>query len=601
MLRPVLIVSFAISSLLAGAARTRAETGKYPQHCRADEIPKQNSEFVWDENQMVVIAPVPGRDEVGPSKMEWCTKIAPIQDECPARKSDVAAKVTRAFQGGHWDSDEWLLRNLCQFPDDRGFQEQAGYVIQQWVNLNGQTKDEAIESLVRRADDEKWKQGVEAGCSKLPRPDEEASPEEVEMAAAERVVVGCRAGVSTSDVGWYVDRTDQPPSELARLFDIRTCFLSGLSGPLDPANKDEWLKIGFCGADVRALDRAKLEKETAGMTTPLQTVALEAYSNARATLADLEQAAKAKVASDPEYKKLLYEVPGAAWDGWVKDYQRHKAAVDSTLKFEKDLFGPRKSGYENCWRDVEPGFAKFVKAGKFKTKEEFTEGVTGPIGFVLLDALGACYAVTAPSSVGALLLDLAGTAPAWRGPRAAVRVAMSRALGDIKADRVRFPVEYRQFGHKQPNLIRQAALGSDKSRIPRSGSMYKQVTNGLVVKGLAPLKGNDEQIVLTFQSESWAEDVRDCRDTKRIWKIEDDGRVVYYRECRKPVRKRVTATPSPARLYKWSAEGIKPNALVILMSEPTLGHGDHQRGGYPLEVYTDKTKKKLVNMYGFPL
>ena len=545
---------------------------------------------------MVVVEPDPGREKVGPVKPTWCDLVESDPGEEPSK---VASRIGRALQSSaqHWFSSsniQMLLEDFCAFPDDPGFQKQAGYMLQLWVNVTGQTKEDAITSMKARADAEAWDSALSKSCDELRAPDE-ASPEEEELVRARRTLFCSPRGVYylsrypvSKDYEWYIDRTDQPPSELDRVTYALSCVPA--SGDW---TKNDWIQIGQCAGDVQRLSREKVVADTAKMSAPFKAIALESYSTAKAVFADLERSAKSSIDSDVDYRKLLVDAPKAAWDAWVKTYKKHKAAMDATFAFEKKLFSSRKSAVEGCWGGVEPNFATFVKAQKFKTKAAFMESMRDPVGYVLVNAVGACYAVSSPAQVGGVLLDINDNKQSrvWRGPRSAVRHAMTDVLNEIKADRTRFPVSLRTGG--PPNLI----LREASSRLPSRSSDFTEAASG-VVKSTA--KGAEEMLRVIFKTDTWTEATVSCRDTKQIQYIRD-GRVIYRRACKNTGQAKRTFTPKTTMFYGWSAKGLRPNAFVKMLVPPGSEYGKAGRQGYPVEVYTNKGQKKLVTMYGFPL
>lgn len=100
------------------------------------------------------------------------------------------------------------------------------------------------------------------------------------------------------------------------------------------------LAIGLCGNDVRALNLDKINQETKSLPNAFQVRAREAYAEAKASFADLERWAKPKVDGDPDYKRLLYDVPIAGWKDWEAAYQKHKKGMDAAFTFEDRFFGP---------------------------------------------------------------------------------------------------------------------------------------------------------------------------------------------------------------------------------------------------------------------
>ncbi|MDH3729344.1 MAG: hypothetical protein OER77_17575, partial [Myxococcales bacterium] len=561
---------------------------------------KANREFIWQKEHMWVVEPSPGYDKVPALNLSWCKGVTPQRNQ---DKASVSWRISRtvkvtAQRGYSAETTSRLLYDFCEYPDDPGFQTQAGYAVQLWVNQTGQSKDEAIQSMVARMNIDKWNKDLKKGCDKF-QISEEASLEEEEMATARLALFGCgnlpfylfRQEFSKTYV-WYIDQTHTPPSELDRLTYALQCLPLGNR----EWNKRDWLTVGMCSHDIRALDPAKLVKETAGMGTPFRSIALESYAKAKAILGELERSVKKEVGTDRDYQKLLYDAPNAAWRNWVRRYKKHKKAIDATFAFEKDVFGPSQTAYATCSKTLEPGMRKFVKAGKFKTKEAFLEAMQGPIGSVLVNALGACYAVTSPANVGDLLLKINDNSRVWRGPRAAVRHAMIDVLNDIKNDRDRFPVTFTHFPTYSTNLIRWQAYKSNRSRIPSSGG-YGEIASG-VVKTFK--KEADQLLRATFKTASWTEQSYRCVETNRVDFIED-GIVHYGRKCTKAGEVTKSFTPQTTILFDWAAKGIKPNAFVVMKVPVGTQHLPQPRRGHPIEVYTNAEKKKLLNMYGFAL
>ncbi|MEM9731123.1 MAG: hypothetical protein AAF997_21295, partial [Myxococcota bacterium] len=540
-----------------------------------------------------------GYPVVAPFKPTWCSQASTTGAAKSKATSRVGRTLTAAARSGLTpERTASLLNDLCEHPEDPEFQALAASAVQLWVNRTGQTKDAAVDSMVARIDPGSWDTSVQQGCRDLVV-DEEPTFAEAQTARARSVLFGCRnppfyvsQGKVSPEYEWFVDRTDAPPTELDRLTIALQCLPRGTH----EWRKDDWTAVGLCGADVRALDAAKLERETADMNAAFRAIAAESYAKAKALLAELERSASTKTASDRDYKALLETVPKNAWAEWVTAYKKHKRAMDATFAFEEALLGPRKSAVEGCWGRIEPGMVKFVKSSRFKSKDAFMKGVEGPIGYVLLNALGACYAVTSPSSVGALYLQLNERTRPWRGPRAAVRFAMIDELNRIKSDRDQFPIDFAAFQANSKNFVRIRATSPERTKIPSTGGWFNARTSG-IVKTVG--KAQNELVPATFKSTSWTEDKYHCVATDKISHVQD-GRLYYRRTCKKVGRVKRTKTPAPTTFYDWSARGIRPNAFVIMAVEAGSEY-EKQRRGFPIEVYQNKEQSRLLNMYGFAL
>jgi len=523
----------------------------------------------------VVIEPAPGREVVGELDLSFCEGLERWDED----KSRVGGRIHRAISSAQkrgWHNQAPLINGLCTYSDDPKFQEQLRYFVQLAVNQSGLSKQGAIESLVARANSDKWKADKEKGCNSI-KPPEEASKRDEAETRARRAAVGCSeiAG-NESEWRWYVDRTADVQNELDRLYLLMTCLPNDIYSAdlMTEFNAGQLTTIGLCGADVRALDPGKVDQATAGMTMPLQVMARERVARARATFDNLERAAKSKLDSDPDYKRLLIDAPQAAWKKWEADYQKHKKAMDATFKFEDQVFGPSRKAYASCPSALEPGVQAYVKANKIRSHADFVNAMSQPIGYALLTALGTCYKVANFTAVGRLMLRTIEKSRLWRGPRVAVRYAMSDAAKQIRADRTRFPVG--------PGFFRDGVSPLERGdygreRISDMPEDLGTTTPG-IVKTVKKHPKNKTLIVATFQAED---------------RITSSNR-------------KIRIPPRPTYFYAPMAKGIKPGAFARF---GTPGGSENQPGpeqnrtssrpGWPIEVYKTKQKKTLVNIYGF--
>lgn len=598
-----LFVLGAFAAVLLVAGSQNASANEYP-NCmkeKVDSVKKRNAEYQASQSDMTMVAPAPGRAKVGPVKINFCSRIPPVGDrDCPQDKRRVLGVMSRSVGGAehsgfHNRRIGQALGGACDFPTDPGFEEQLGYAVQLWVNNTGQSPEDALESMILRADDDKWRAGVEAGCGKL-TVDEEASPADVAKNAAIREAVGCNTR-HLGDLSWDIDTGEQPSSELFRLAYVLQCVRPYDMG-FDVNNKQQWVKVGVCGQDVRALDLAKVNAETAEMPPPLQAAARENVAAAKARFADLEKVVRAKADSDPDYKRLLFDAPKAGWDSWVAQYREYKKPMDDTYAFEAGLFGPRLDAITYCYKPLEAGVKEFFKKSKFKTRDQVVAAMKGPIGYTLMNALGACYAVVGPWDAGVAFLNATNESRVWRGPRSAAGYAMTDAAAEIRANRPRFPIEPQWvYPDLQNPIVREARRG-ERTKVPNGGN-YPDLAEG-VVKVAKKWPKQKDAMKVDFKTDSWMEKVVMCRDTKQIDRIEN-GKVFYRKTCQSKGNQKKQFTPKSTLLWLWSTAGIKPNAFVVMEVPPGSEYGGGLRWGYPIEVYTNKKKTKLISMYGFKL
>ena len=245
----------------------------------------------------IVIEPAPGREVVGELDLSFCKGIKPYYHDKSKARARLKSSVESAQKWGFQDKASALMADLCAHSDDPGFREQLRYVVQLVVNQTGRSTGGAIESLVARADAGQWRIKKERGCAALEEreePEDHTGLDNV-IYLAKLTAVGCTRGrMSVSRLAGYVERAGDSASELARLQNARNCVPKGPCPPDRASECDPRALIGKCGPLVRALDRAKLDKETAKMTVPLQVMARENLAKAKAVLSDLERSAGGK-------------------------------------------------------------------------------------------------------------------------------------------------------------------------------------------------------------------------------------------------------------------------------------------------------------------
>ncbi|NNE20417.1 MAG: hypothetical protein HKN10_18275, partial [Myxococcales bacterium] len=366
--------------------------------------------------------------------------------------------------------------------------------------------------------------------------------------------------------------------------------------PKDEYTKNEWTAIGRCGNDVRLLDVAKIDEETKQLPDALRIAAREQVAYARLFYAHLEQSAKPTVDKDPDYKRLLYDVPQAAWKKWEADAKKYQKELDAALKFEDQFFGPSTKAYEGCYEALRPHVQRYVKASKVKSFQGFVDAMSEPIGYVLASSFGSCMAVTDGWAVGAVLLNQIKGSRVWRGPRVAVGFAMLEELNRILEDRTRFPVLPSWVGKEPRNLLVVDATDPPRTKIARSGTYLVGETQG-VVKAAKKTR-EKTNLVVDFKAETWMQPTSTCKSTGEIYKITSYGEVIYKQNCRFTGMRKRSFTPARTGFVAKTAMGIRPNSFIRFVHEAGAPPGQ-VRYGWPMEVYKTKKKKVLTNVFGF--
>lgn len=538
--------------------------------------------------ELKVVEPWPNRDKVGPMKPTWCAGVKPTTE--PAHR--VAGRISRTLRSGVDPSKlPMLFKDFCAYADHPGFQKQLAYLVQFWINTRALSRADALKSLTLRADRENFLAAHERSCEQLGKPGPEASADERAAIEGRRAFFGCGPAV---DVEWHFDREPEPARQIDRLYFAERC-LNRTHMRMRP---DAYVWIGICGHDVEALDRKKMEQETVAMSAPFKLIALESYAASKAKMASAEGLVKDKVASDPDYKKVLYDVPKQAWSDWVKGYSTSKADYEAAWGVERALFAPRKSlvqaSLEGCENDLRPRLAKHIKRAKAKTMDGFYAAVsTGP-NPVLLDALAKCTAIDGSPFVANQLRRLRMRLQDARGPRMAVRNAMRQAIQEIRADRPKFPIGTSELGRAKDYGPVGGWTGPYEDARPPDD--YEEGGVGIVKS----VKKTETGVLVEFRTEVQKIHAMNCRDTDRISWIDANGRVRYHQDCVGAGMRTIRETPKPVVLPRDAASGVRPGAYLKASAEFSA-HGAKSRPGYPIEVYKSMKMKPLVNAYGFGL
>ena len=115
-----------------------------------------------------------------------------------------------------------------------------------------------------------------------------------------------------------------------------------------------------------------------------------------------------------------------------------------------------------------------------------------------------------------------------------------------------------------------------------------------VIAAVAPAK--DDMVKVTFKKETWVEDLFNCKETNRIDRIGDDGKIIYREICHPAGTKKHELKEEPVLVEKRFAGALKAGRFLEM--RVTEG-GD--RVAMPLGVYATKDKKQLTGYLGFVL
>lgn len=512
------------------------ESGKAPPWCKGYEKSSSDSNLGWVKSYME-------REGWSWKTLEYMSKAA-----CDKTDSDRQAKVA-----------EWAGDFKKEFAaTDKDFVEMMTYSIMP-NDQKGKLEDEQ--------------------CDPYKEKDPEASAEAKVQKAAEAWLFGCDNNVDGEVLYWF----DKPEvTQLQRAALVSRCVQG------DPAKEKEIKgEFAMCLMDMKQLDRGKFDKELAGMQVNFfgKVSAVFNFNIQKANSQILLKRYAEKGKKDEEWQRL-FEAPEKGWKDWYANYQANKAAYDALKDFDKKAAKGSKKALGSCGDSLRKLWFEHVKQAKKVKNLEAAQAVgTDAVGYPLMVAMMKCDAATERYLEVAAAQDLfMQRAKESRGPRYASYEATLAVLNEIRNDREKFPLE---------------RMYPDPPRMGHSTwyKAYEQTFNKIDYdRGTGQIKSikkKGDKVKVEFKTVKWKEEeAYDCRDTRKIYRIAEDGRIEYEQKCKyKVVGKSSTleAVEIPADF----ADGLKPGLMVDLMINTKKG-----RVAIPKGVYKDVDKKKFIGTFG---
>ena len=307
----------------------------------------------------------------------------------------------------------------------------------------------------------------------------------------------------------------------------------------------------------------------------------------------LEAALGARAAKDPDLKRLLFDAPEGAWKQWEADYATWKPALDAAIAYEDLLFGNSKKAMKGCSPALRNSWRKYVAARKPTTPEAAALVASEPIGYVLAVASAACDDREGNWWTAGQAYTRLERARSQRGPRIAGYWAVFDALVDIRADKQSFVFAMGDFpsGVQSPYL---STMGSEWGRHENIGDADPEVGE---INSVKPTK---DGTLITFKTVKVTYDKRECQDTKRLWGFGAHGDAIFHQSCKVVGKTTATISPESMLVPTEAADGLAAGQLGSF-NITRAARGSTQRRGFPLEVWSDKSKKRLVVCNGTPL
>jgi hypothetical protein len=512
------------------------ETGKAPPWCKGYERSSSDSNLSWVKSYME-------REGWSGKTMEYVAKAS-----CDKTDGERQAKVA-----------EWAGAFKAEFhATDKDFVEMMTFQIMPQEQKS-------------KLEDEQ--------CAGFKEKDPEASLEQVTQTKAQAWLLGCDNRVEEETL-YYFDRPQI--AEWMRAAILSMCIQG------DP-NKDKESRgeFAFCLPDMKALDRGKFEKELAGMKVNFygKTSAMLNFNIQKANSQILLKRYAEKGKKDEEWQRL-FDAPEKGWTEWMTTYEANKAAFEAVREFDKKAAKGSKKALADCGGTLRKLWFDYVKKSK-KVKDIETAQTTGTnmVGYPLLVAMMRCDAATDRYLEVAAAQDLfMQKAKESRGPRYAAYDATMTVLNDIRNDREKFPLE--RMYPSPPSMGRNTWYKAYEQT-------FNKISYDRGTGQIKDIKKKGDVVKVTFKTVKWKEEeAYDCRDTRKVYRIRDDGTLEYYQKCKYKTVQR-SSTLEPVDVPADFADGLKEGLMVDLMINTKVG-----RVAIPKGVYKDVDKKKFVGTFG---
>ena len=558
---------------------------------RANEADDENArtDLVQLAKAMPGITPDAGRDTAPLRSPPWCAGVR--------RTSDRPYAISAAYQ--QWKHDGFLslikaARYSCDYAQEPAGQQAATMIEQAWINLTGLSEVDAVESINARVHEQTWDADHQKLCDAL-TVEKDVRGEDLAFVATHRLLFGCpghaqwgeRAQLPTELLA-FVDQSDVPADELIRLSRV----LERVSEPLNSTNLDHRI-VGYAidAYDFRALATFKLKILDAppyAGNPYARVIVKESLARARLGIATLEAEVKKRV-TDADWKELLISAPQRGIEAYLAAAQAAEAPIARSNAFERKASAGSKRAVAGCLPELRKDFVEVYKKLPHASANQARESLSDPVASLLFSRLLVCMAMDGEEEIGSDLYQyVQPDVRKARGVRTAAYYAAIEALGKIRADRERFPIK--------PEDLQWTVGHLDVLHELRPNKRTSFDFDGAgIVKTVHKIAGG---LHVTFVTSKHQEMSRSCTPTNRIVQIRSDGSIQYYQNCRDTGLVTVNDTPEEITIPTLLADGVTPGCAIEF--RVSSGH-KLERVAAPRVVYSDKTKKKVVNYFGFAL
>jgi hypothetical protein len=491
----------------------------------------------------------------------FCPAIEPKKLTGGADPDFVRDQVAKQWDGvamadADLDRALFLANALCKFPGNPDLQAKLGAI---WTQLTGFYG-------LGAADDVDIAAALDPDRKRVPSPDRAeknlrfADVDGRMQALVARNLVVTSYGMDFMSYAELLD-TAVAPSE-----HLKAAFVAQCVAGYD-ASIARW---AICKADALGLDRTRFDAELAGPTvdprdrlaSKLRFVKLQQQVKAQAARLDAE------ADKDDGVAKALREIPAAAATAFADETKPYAAALAWANQLVDDERANNKKLLNGCEDTLRTHLGAYLTARAPRTNDELKDVFRDNVGSQLASAAAICF-VRDPAAQTFWGRWSTGYAHHW-GVRTQIWHALASAKLEFDTDR-----------------------GADPIGLPKPVILYASGTTSSSMGTIATMKENGDGFDLTFKKETWSEPVcKAWKETNRIDGIDlDSGRLIYRSVCVKRGVEKRSSTAEPVTVPKALAAGLKVGVAAEFVS-------NEDGAGYPVAIYADKKREKIVGAFG---
>lgn len=451
-----------------------------------------------------------------------------------------------------------------------------------FIAATGLTEAEANELFAIVVDQRRASAENDAFCKAIKVDEDEVSAHELSRAKAMRYLV-CTQGSGGGDYDW------PDITQIEQVAQVSNCFHSletNLNADTDKFAQQPWpmLQFASCNTMATRIDARRFLAEVAADPRFNRSSALwakAALGEAFARIGKVRGRYKKIGAKKPVLEELLFTAPEQGYTAFASVHAANKDAMEQAVVL---LGGANKlkqlaKTHAGCAATFEPLFTKALAAKKptdaDSVKAAFRDTFIHYSGL----AFATCEAIEGHDLVASVYASEIRDTPAARGPVDAARAAALEVLF-ANADEI--------DGVRDMTPSRSAPT----MRLSVSPPPSKEAQ--AVIASVAPAK--DGMLKITFKKETWNEQLLNCKETNRIDRISDDGKIVYRQICSPAGTRKRELKEEPVLVEKRFADALKPGRFLEM--RVTTGG---ERVAMPMRVYATKDKKQLTGYLGFAL